>query len=175
MVCRGLTIYTTSIAAVGTLVGMALPVLTPPTHRSGALLDHLARRMRLRTEAVLAPLGLRPRHLVALTVLRVRGGSTQQALATTLAMDGTNIVGLLNELEAEKLIERRRSPEDRRRHLVELTEAGVKRLAKAECALAGVEQEVLGALDASQRETLYDLLQLAATGTEVSCPAAMLD
>src|ERR1700730_340903 len=118
-----------------------LTVVNQQAHHSGALLDHLARRMRLRAEAVLAPLGLRPRHLVALTVLRVRGGSTQQALATTLAMDGTNIVGLVNELEAEKLIERRRSPEDRRRHLVELTEAGAKQLAKAESALAEAEQE----------------------------------
>jgi DNA-binding MarR family transcriptional regulator len=154
---------------------MVSSVVNQPTHRSGALLDHLARRMRLRTEAVLAPLGLRPRHLVALTVLRVRGGSTQQALATTLAMDGTNIVGLLNELEAAKLIERRRSPEDRRRHLVELTEAGAEQLAKAECACAEAEQEVLGALDASQRETLYDLLQLAAIGTGVTCAQAMLE
>ncbi|MCU1659632.1 MAG: hypothetical protein JWO57_4288 [Pseudonocardiales bacterium] len=154
---------------------MALPVVTQPAHRSSALLDHLARRMRLRTEAVLAPLGLRPRHLVALTVLRVRGGSTQQALATTLAMDGTNIVGLLNELEADNLIERRRSPEDRRRHLVELTDTGAEQLAKAESALADVEQEVLGALDASQRETLYNLLQLAATGTGGTCPAGMLE
>src|SRR3979411_178668 len=102
----------------------SLPVINQPAHRSGALLDHLARRMRLRAESVLAPLGLRPRHLVALTVLRDHGGSTQQALATTLEMDGTNIVGLLNELEAENLIERRRSPEDRRRHVVALTEAG---------------------------------------------------
>ncbi|MCW2646237.1 MAG: hypothetical protein JWP07_2346 [Pseudonocardiales bacterium] len=131
--------------------------------------------MRLRSEAVLAPLGLRPRHLVALTVLRHFGGSTQQALATTLAMDGTNIVGLLNELEAEKLIERRRSTEDRRRHVVQLTEAGAEQLAKAESALAEVDEEVLGALDASQRETLYNLLQLAATGTGASCPASMLE
>jgi MarR family transcriptional regulator, lower aerobic nicotinate degradation pathway regulator len=154
---------------------MAAPVVTTPAHRSGALLDHLARRMRLRTEAVLAPLGLRPRHLVALTVLRHLGGSTQQALATTLAMDATNIVGLLNELEAENLIERRRSPEDRRRHLVELTDAGAQRLTKAECALAQVDEEVLGALDPSQRETLYNLLQLAATGTGGSCPRGMLE
>jgi DNA-binding MarR family transcriptional regulator len=152
-----------------------LPVVNQPVHRSGALLDHLARRMRLRAEVVLAPLGLRPRHLVALTVLRVRGGSTQQALAATLDMDGTNIVGLLNELEAEKLIERRRSPEDRRRHVVELTDAGAEQLAKVECALAAVEEEVLGALDESQRETLYSLLQQAATGTVVSCTEAIDD
>jgi DNA-binding MarR family transcriptional regulator len=156
---------------------MAQPsVVNQPAHHPGALLHHLARRMRLRSEAVLAPLGLRPRHLVALTVLREeRGGSTQQALAATLEMDGTNIVGLLNELEAKQLIERRRSPEDRRRHLVELTGTGAEQLAKAECALSTVEDEVLGALDDSQRETLYTLLQQAAAGTVLSCTAAIDD
>jgi DNA-binding MarR family transcriptional regulator len=150
-------------------------VVNQPAHHPGALLDHLARRMRLRTEAVLAPMGLRPRHLVALTVLRESGGSTQQALAATLEMDGTNIVGLLNELEAKQLIERRRSPEDRRRHLVEVTDAGAEQLAKAEFALSAVEDEVLGALDDSQRETLYNLLQQAAADTVVSCAAAIGD
>ena len=146
------------------------PAEGQPAHRSGALLDHLARRMRLRAESVLAPLRLRPRHLVALTVLRARGGITQQALSVTLEMDGTNIVVLLNELEAEDLIERRRSPEDRRRHLVVLTEAGAKRLAEAECALAAVDNEVLGALDDSQREVLYNLLLQATRGGDVRCP-----
>jgi DNA-binding MarR family transcriptional regulator len=150
---------------------VSLPVVNQPVHRSGALLDHLARRMRLRAESVLAPLGLRPRHLLTLTVLRDRAGCSQQALSATLEMDGTNIVGLLNELEAEKLIERRRSPEDRRRHVVELTDAGAQILAKAEFALAAAENEVLGALDDEQRETLYGLLQLASTG--VSCTEAV--
>src|ERR1700690_1792553 len=122
------------------------PVVSPPVHRSGALLDHLARRMRLRAESVLAPLRLRPRHLVALTVLRSRDGITQQALSITLEMDGTNIVGLLNELEAEDLIERRRSPEDRRRHVVVLTEAGAKRLPGARGAPPAGGKEGAGGL-----------------------------
>jgi DNA-binding MarR family transcriptional regulator len=146
------------------------PEVTQTAHHSGALLDHLARRMRLRSEAVLAPLGLRPRHMVALTVLRDGGGSTQQALAATLEMDGTNIVGLLNDLEAKNLIERRRSPEDRRRHTVELTEAGATQLSNVEFALLSTEDEVLGALSETQRETLYNLLQQAARGSDVSCP-----
>ena len=153
----------------------SLPLINRPAHHSGALLDHLARRMRLHAEAVLAPSGLRPRHLVALTVLRDRGGSTQQALACTLAMDGTNIVGLLNELEAQKLIERQRSPEDRRRHVVELTDAGAKQLAEAEVALIAVEDEVLRTLDENQRETLYSLLQQAANGAVVDCTEAIGD
>jgi DNA-binding MarR family transcriptional regulator len=142
----------------------SIPVLNQPVHRSGALLDFLARRIRLRSESVLAPLGLRPRHLVALTVLRDRMGSTQQGLAKTLDMDGTNIVGLLNDLEADGLIERKRSAQDRRRHIVELTDAGIERLAKAEFVLAAAEDDVLGNLGADQREALYGLLQQAVNG-----------
>jgi DNA-binding MarR family transcriptional regulator len=147
---------------------MASPPVNQPAHRSGALLDHLARRMRLRGESAMTQLELRPRHMVALTVLRDQGGSTQQALSSTLMMDGTNVVGLLNDLETRGLIERRRSSQDRRRHIVELTTAGLELLNKAECALAAAENEVLAALDEAQRETLYSLLQQATNG-ETSC------
>lgn len=143
--------------------------------RSGPLLDHLARRMRLRSESVLAPLGLRPRHLVALTVLRDSGGISQQALAGTLQIDGTNVVGLLNDLEADGLAERRRSPQDRRRHVVSLTETGTKRLREAECALAGVEEEVLAALAPDERDLLYELLQRATQGRTSSCGEVLVE
>lgn len=149
-----------------------MPSTDHGTHGSAALLDHLARRMRLRAESALTPLGLRPRHLVALTVLRDHGGGTQQALAAALQIDRTNLVGLLNELEDEGLIVRTRSVEDRRRHIVGLTAAGGDRLARAECALAAVEGEVLGALDEAERETLYRLLQQATSGHVVDCAAA---
>lgn len=139
----------------------SLPVVNQPPHRCGALIDHVSRRLRLRSETVLAPLGIRPRHLIALTVLRDRGESSQQDLAKILEMDGTNVVGLLNDLEAENLVERRRSATDRRRHVVELTDVGAKLLARAEFALAAVEDEVFSALTVDQRETLYELLQQA--------------
>ncbi|MCG3757246.1 MULTISPECIES: MarR family winged helix-turn-helix transcriptional regulator [Amycolatopsis] len=142
-----------------------LPLVAQAPRRSGALLEHFARRIRLRAESVLAPFGLRPRHLIALTVLQTRGSSTQQSLAQILEMDSTNVVGLLNDLEADQLIERRRSPEDRRRHVVVLTDRGAKELARAEAALAAVEDEVFAALDPDQREQLYNLLLQAASGT----------
>jgi DNA-binding MarR family transcriptional regulator len=145
---------------------------TTTQHRSSALLDHLARITRLRGESALAPLGLRPRHLVAMTVLRDHGSPTQQVLAAALRTDRTNLIGLLNELETDGLILRRRSSEDRRRHIVELTEEGSVRLAQAEAALAAVEDDVLGALDAEQRETLYSLLQQATTSQVLDCSAA---
>jgi DNA-binding MarR family transcriptional regulator len=119
--------------------------------------------VRVRSESVLAPLGLRPRHLLALTVLRDGGEVTQQGMAEVLRIDRTNLVGLLNELERDGLVERRRSEADRRRHFVALTRAGRERLASAEFALAAVEDEVLSGLDTAQRDALFELLQQAAS------------
>ena len=135
-----------------------LPVVGQPAHRCAALLDHLARRMRAPSEDVLAAVGLRPRQLVTLTVLRDHGESGQQLLAGILHIDRTNLVGLLNELEQTDLITRRRLPTDRRRHIVELTGAGHQKLAEAELALAAVENEILAGLSHDQREALYQLL-----------------
>jgi MarR family transcriptional regulator, lower aerobic nicotinate degradation pathway regulator len=117
--------------------------------------------MRAAGETGLASVGMRPRHLLAMTVLRDQGGSSQADLAGTLQLDRTNLVGLLNELESEGLIERRRSPEDRRRHTVSLTDDGRERLARAEFVLAAAEDIVLAALTAKQRDTLYELLAKA--------------
>src|ERR1700761_7716500 len=121
-----------------------MPVAPDQAHRSSALLNHLARLIRMRSEVELEPLGLRPRHLIALTMLRENGGvAGQQELAAALSVDRTNLVGLLNELEAEDLILRRRAAEDRRRHIVELTDQGGERLAAAEAAIGSAEDEIL--------------------------------
>lgn len=137
------------------------PVLEQASRRSGVLVDYLARHLRRRSEAALAPLDLRTRHLVALTVLRTRGDVTQRDLATALVLDGTNLVGLLNELEGRGLVERRRSTEDRRRHVVTLTLDGERLLCEAERALTAVEDEVFEPLTAQQREQLHTLLTVA--------------
>lgn len=142
------------------------------TPHTAALLDQLGRRMRLRSEAQLASAGLRPRHLVALTVLRDHQDLTQQALALVLQVDRTNLVGLLNELEVSALIERRRSPEDRRRHLVVLTATGAQRLADVEAALTAVEDDVLSALEPEQRLTLHALLRQANSSHMLTCTAS---
>jgi MarR family transcriptional regulator, lower aerobic nicotinate degradation pathway regulator len=136
--------------------------------------DHLARRLRGEMEAKLATLDLRPRHLMTLTLLRDLGETSQADLAATLQIDRTNLVGLLNELESSELIARRRSPQDRRRHTVAITDPGRRRLADAEFALASVEADVLAALEPRQRAELYALLQQAARGAAAACvePAA---
>jgi len=154
-----------------------LPVISQPLPLCAPLVDHLARRMRGEMESRLTTLGLRPRHLIALTLLRDLGETGQADLATTLQIDRTNLVGLLNELEESELIERRRSPHDRRRHTVVITQPGRGRLAEAEFALAAVEADVLAALEPRQRAELYSLLAQVAKASAAECagPAPATD
>ena len=144
---------------------------THATHQSLVLINHLARVARRRSEIALEPTGLRPRHVVALTILRESGAMTQGALGEALRLDPTNLVGVLNELEEASLLERRRDPLDRRRHIVELSETGRDAIARAERELASVQDEVLAQLDEDERATLHGLLLRASEG-RISCEAA---
>ncbi len=122
------------------------------------LLDHLARVGRRAAEGSMTPAGLRPRHLIALTLLSEHGPAGQQGLAEALSLDPSNVVGLLNELEDRGLITRRRDPADRRRHIVELSQAGAGELCLAQTRLTLVEDQLFKALSADERATLYRLL-----------------
>jgi DNA-binding MarR family transcriptional regulator len=122
------------------------------------LLEHLARVGRRAAESTMAPGGLRPRHLIALKLLREEGPASQQGLTEALRLDPSNVVALLNELEERELITRRRDPSDRRRHIVEIPPRGVEELCLAYTRLRLVEDELLSALSAEEKATLYHLL-----------------
>jgi DNA-binding MarR family transcriptional regulator len=150
-----------------------LPLVLPrPRGLFGPLLELIARRVRAEVESELANFNLRPRHVIALTVLDVLGEPSQSALAESLRIDRTNLVGLLNELEAAHLIERRRSGEDRRRHIVALTAVGARRLDEIQDGLAEAEGRVFASLDSEQQATLYALLEQAAADA-VALPAEL--
>jgi MarR family transcriptional regulator, lower aerobic nicotinate degradation pathway regulator len=84
------------------------------------LMIKLGRITMHRFTQALEPFGVRPRHVAALIELRDRGELTQQALCGQLHLDPTNLVTILNELEERGYAMRRRDPEDRRRHIVEV-------------------------------------------------------
>jgi len=128
------------------------------------LLTRLAKQVYRRSSEEL--LGMHLRLLITLSYLRDHDGCPQQELAEVLSMDANNVVLLLNELEDLGHIARVRDPLDRRRHRVELTKQGVRALTHAEHAQETIEDEVLQALDSSERATLWRLLTRALHGAE---------
>ena len=126
-----------------------------PTSYSVLLIARLARTVKARLECGLAPLGLRVRHLVALSYLRDHGPTPQGALGDGLRIDPSNLVGLLNDLDRQNLVVRRRDAADRRRHIVELSPRGEKLLDEdVHRTLQAVDDDVLGSLAPDDRATL---------------------
>ena len=137
---------------------------TPQKTGSMGLLTQLSRVVfRRATEDVL---GIKLKQLMALEHLVHNRGCLQQELGHTLMLDPNNCVLLLNDLDDRGYVERKRDPTDRRRHIVAITPAGTKVLAKAEAKLETLEDEVLSNLDAAEREQLHDLLVRAMDGKD---------
>jgi DNA-binding MarR family transcriptional regulator len=133
------------------------------TSGSMVLLTRLARAVwRLSNEELL---GMRLKGYVALCYLvSDRGTASQQELGEKLMLDANNLVLLLNELEDAGYLVRRRDPDDRRRHIVEVTDEGRRAIERAEQGMESVEDEILGSLSAKERATLRDLLDKALDG-----------
>jgi len=102
--------------------------------------------------------GLHPYHHAILAALDEGSRETQGAIAEALGYDKGQLVGLLDELEEAGLIERRRDPADRRRHVVKMTPAGRKTLERLRKLSARLEDEFLATLDTAQRRELHELL-----------------
>src|SRR5438270_6749890 len=104
-------------------------------------------------------LGMRLKPYMTLGYIREHPGTTQSELENGLFMDANTVVLILNELEAAQFSVRRRDPQDRRRHIVELTSAGRRALDRADSARENLEDDLLAALSAEERKTLLKLVQ----------------
>ncbi|MGH7761129.1 MAG: MarR family winged helix-turn-helix transcriptional regulator [Candidatus Dormibacteraceae bacterium] len=127
-----------------------------------ALLMQINKALHRRTSEEL--LGMRLKLFLALGYVRDRGAVSQQELETGLLMDANSVVLLLNEAETAGFSVRRRDPADRRRHMVELTDAGKQAVERAERAREGIEDEVLADLGAEERKALRELLKRVLEG-----------
>jgi DNA-binding MarR family transcriptional regulator len=138
----------------------------PPLELMGStafLLKRLGFGIKSRTFEAFEAAGESPYHHAVLAVLDENAVETQAAIADALGYDRSWLVGLLDELEEADLIERRRDPADRRRHVVSLKPAGKKKLASLREIASQVEEQFLAPLEPGQRRALHALLlELAA-------------
>ena len=111
--------------------------------------------------------GFGPYQYGVLAVLGEGAKETQATIADILDLDRGQLVGILDELEKDGLVERRRDQNDRRRHMVSITPAGKKRLVKMRAMIKNLEDSIFAALDAGERAALQDyLLRIAASNDE---------
>jgi DNA-binding MarR family transcriptional regulator len=123
------------------------------------LLKRLGWAIKDRTFEAFEEAGESPYHYSILAVLEESARETQATIADALGYDRSWLVGLLDELEADGSIERRRDPADRRRHLVSLKPAGKKKLVRLRAISQRVEEEFFAGLEPAQRESLHGLLR----------------
>jgi DNA-binding MarR family transcriptional regulator len=135
--------------------------VSPPAElvKSNAyLLSRLGFQLKAKKLEAFEAAGENPYHHGVLCVLDESARETQATIADALGYDRSWLVGLLDELEADGLLERRRDPADRRRHLVSLKPAGRDKLAELREISRRVEDEFFAPLDRAQREALHELL-----------------
>jgi DNA-binding MarR family transcriptional regulator len=92
--------------------------------RTGYRLVKVGELLLALAEHELGRLGLKAKHVHVMETLLAYDGLSQQDVSRMLGIDPNVLVGVIDELEDRGFAERRRNPEDRRRHLVHVTDAG---------------------------------------------------
>ncbi|MEU1821438.1 MarR family winged helix-turn-helix transcriptional regulator [Streptomyces abikoensis] len=123
-----------------------------------------ARGRRLVTEA-LAQDGMRMPHHAVLSAVADLGPVAQAELGRTTGFDPKDMVGILNDLQAQELITRTPDPADRRKNAIALTPAGRRRLARLTKLGDEANEALLAALTPAERELFLALLSRVVADT----------
>ena len=105
-----------------------------------------------------ADLEITPMQFAILEVIGCNEGLAQKNVAELVGTAPSVIVKPVRELEMRKLVGRKRSPDDRRHHVLSLTTAGKALQQEAQTRIQEVENNLLAPLNADERAKLLELL-----------------
>jgi len=106
----------------------------------------------------MATLGIDTRHYAVLVAIADADGPSQQDVSDALGIDRATLVALADDLEANQLIRRARSDQDRRAYALRLTSAGAALMNAAHTLMEQCEEEFTGVLTPAERSQLAELL-----------------
>jgi DNA-binding MarR family transcriptional regulator len=107
----------------------------------------------------MAGYGLRPVDFSVLSLLKANPNITQKRVCMAVSVSPPNMAILLDRLEVRGLLQRQRSPLDKRSQTLLLTAAGLQLCGDAEHTTAALEREATAMLGDEERALLLHLLQ----------------
>ena len=126
----------------------------------GLLITRLGRLWRREADQALADHGLSLATALPLMVLLRRGKCVRQGvLAEEMGIEGPSLVRLIDLLQAEKLVERREDPTDRRAKTLHLTPTGEAKAEEINRVLRRVRAELLQDIAPGDLAVTFDALQ----------------
>lgn len=135
-----------------------LPDLTAAPPSVAFLVSRLGFEVGNRLTEGLAPLGIEPRHFGLLRALAISEGQSQRAIGQALDIHPNRMVGLVDDLERLRLVQRRPHPTDRRAYSLVLTAKGRRVLQKAFEVAFDIEDALCAGLQPAERSELLALL-----------------
>jgi DNA-binding MarR family transcriptional regulator len=139
-------------------VPSSIPTGAPAHARAAYLLARVGRSQASTFAERVQSVGLRPKHFAILNAIALADGASQQELGGRMGLDPSGLVGAIDQLERQGLVERRRDEADRRRYVLGLTEEGTATLRRGRRVVSESARELLGALDDAEVDTLVDML-----------------
>jgi MarR family transcriptional regulator for hemolysin len=125
----------------------------------GLFVTRTAKSLSRAFDAVLAERGGSLPTWLVLTSLQGGFHGSQRSIAAAVGVEGPTLTHHLSRMEADGLVVRRRDPENRRTHQVELTDAGQARFRTLLGAVREFDARLTEGLSPEELATLRDLLR----------------
>jgi DNA-binding MarR family transcriptional regulator len=135
-----------------------------PEAHLGYLLKHVQLRYFEVSAAALGPLGINGREAAVLRATDDASPLSQGEIARKMDVDRTTMVALIDDLQEKGLVRRRQDPDDRRRNVVELTDAGRDAVRRAAVMAAQAERAFLSPLTDTDAARFKQLLRALLEG-----------
>jgi DNA-binding MarR family transcriptional regulator len=136
--------------------------MSEPHRLSGTvvwLLGRAAQRGHQLAQERLTAAGIRKWHYAVLAALAEFGQQSQADIGRRLGLDRSDVVAVLNDLQADDYVSREPDPTDRRRNIVTISEHGRTALAAFDRLIAAADGHLLADLSAAERTQLAALLE----------------
>lgn len=124
----------------------------------GFLLNKAAQIIKEKGDEAIKRYHITTKHLGILYLLKETDNLSQIELGRSLLIDRTTMIKLIDDLEQEQYVQRRKNSDDRRIYNIHLTETGKSNLSEIKASIKNIEEKFLSNIDQTHQSILIDSL-----------------